>query len=253
VEKTCQNIFFLHVPKCGGRSIEDAILKGYISIDIRKDIELVREDSETSARVGALLFNYDFNKGSIDDYHILKFREYYLAYLMYQNKKFIRGHFPFSLDIFNEFSNRYLFLTILREPISKWLSNYYYRKNRKSDHWKIKLTMEEYLETDLAKVHGYDYSKYFGGLRSDNNYCVKSNIDLAKNHLSKMHVVGFLDDLEGFAHRLSELIGYNIKVPYLNKSIKDNNAKLSPKLLTKIEKICAPDIEIYNWAKEHLQ
>ena len=194
-----------------------------------------------------LLYNYDYLHGDVNDYEILKFREFYLAYLMYRQKFFIRGHFTFSQKIYNEFKNDYCFITILRDPVKKWLSNYYYRKNRGSGHWKIDLSLKEYIDSELALVHGYDYSKYFGGKRKDNNYDDVGHIERAKKALENFKIIGFLEHLDDFQNMLNEKFNYNFKIPHKNIS-KNQEVEVPLELKKKIEKICKVDIEIYDFA-----
>lgn len=108
-------VIFLHVPKCGGTSIQAALQDAYglrsgIRIDLRGNIHhdaFFRLDSHSSKdaadRLGVPLH---------------ELREHVLQYYLSQtSKKLISGHFYFSDTAYEGFHREYNWITLLRDPV----------------------------------------------------------------------------------------------------------------------------------------
>lgn len=252
-KKPDQKIFFLHIPKCGGRSIEKCIGNLYKTINPRNDWNISRQDSLRNARMANLFHNYNYEKGDADDYQLHRYGQEHLAYLMFdQQNKFISGHTPFNENIFKAFSDTYCFITVLRDPVAKWISNYYYRKYRDNDHWRVDETMKDYLQSDRGRSHGYDYVKYIGGLREDKNYISPEAIETAKLNLHKFHIVDCLEQLPRFTDTFQKKIGFKLHMCKKNTSPSNDRSEVTPQRIEQIKNICKPDLEIYQYAKDNL-
>lgn len=240
-------LIFVHVPKCGGRSLEDAIKKGINIQDVNK--EYVRIDSKRSAKMSSILYKTDYTNGDINDYDILNFSQEYLVYSLSNNNiKFISGHCPFNNITFEAFKHQYKYVTVLRDPVKKWFSNFNFRKYRESDHWKIDEDIHEYLKTDRGRYHGYDYAKYYGGIRKDNNYHSREVIENAKNNLHLFSAVGILENMIDLKGKFKNTFNINLNIQSKNVTQKSNEYKHDQQIIKQIEEICSTDMEIYNYA-----
>jgi hypothetical protein len=188
----------------------------------------------------------------------MEFNLDFIAYRMLDpDIKYLSGHFPFNEKIYNDFKDSFDFFTILRDPVEKWLSNFYYRgkrysliKKSKVKHWEVEDDVESYLDSDRGQFHGYDYAKYYGGIREDYDYTSRESIEMAKENLSKFKVVGILEDLNGFKLQMKNFYGFDIDVKHRNKSRSTQVGKgLSQNILENIKEVCKADIEIYEYAK----
>jgi hypothetical protein len=104
-----QNIFFLHVPKCGGTSLVNSIAKCYKASALKKQNSIAHLNSH-AALTAASLHGYD----------PLVYNREILAYYLAGNFRYVYGHFAFSEKAHDAFKTKYAFVTLIRESVSKW-------------------------------------------------------------------------------------------------------------------------------------
>lgn len=106
-------IVFTHVPKCGGSSVETALFRHYrFSRERIYPIE-ARHAQRAAGRAP---------KGQPPDIEALAFRELLLAYALNRGVKCVTGHNPLSPALRKNFAPDWKFITILREPVSRFCS-----------------------------------------------------------------------------------------------------------------------------------
>ena len=246
-----EGIFFLHVPKCGGTSIDHAIRCRYNTF--RMDAcDLVHVNPMASTCASNLINQVNFPYDSSDDYPILKLRENLLLYFMNEKKtKFISGHFTFSDIGYNNFSNKFTFITVLRDPVKRWISLYFFNKYKEADHCKIEDDISTFLKSKIGKAQGCEYVKFLSAPGKEIDYSSKSAINQAKKNLSKFDIVGCLEFQGIFIDQFEHRFGVRLKIEEKNKNPKPELFKKS--IVTKeiedeIKEICKPDLEIYQYA-----
>lgn len=256
-----QKIFYLHVQKCGGTSIKQAIKACYRSLDITKQLQsyhLLNSKASFNA-VQKIIDQPDlpFDKSLFhaDDYLELKFRENLLLYYMGQEDiNYIAGHFSFSEPASRYFSDQYAFVTVLREPVERWISLYFWRRYNKNGHRNIYTDITTHLKSELAKNQGCGYVKFFGGVNKEGDYTSEQAINRAKENLHKFSVVGALEYQEDFVKQFEERFGRKLKIRNLNQSPKskaERSSVITEEIKEEIRAICKPDIEIYQYALEN--
>lgn len=250
-----ENIFFLHIPKCGGTSIRRAIRLNCISLDIRKDRHFFDLDPGASARVVNMTEGTNYPHDSSSDYPIMKLRESLLLYSMSQKRmKYIAGHFTFSEIAYQRFSTDFSFVTLLRDPVKRWISTYFYNRYKDSDHFKVDMEIEAYLESDFGRSQGAEYVKFIGGHQDAGDYMSAEAIQRAKDNLHKFAVVGILEDMEDFKDQFSRRFHVPLNIPTINRNPKSEahqKAIITAAVEERIREICAPDLEVYQYALDN--
>ncbi|MEM9806509.1 MAG: sulfotransferase family 2 domain-containing protein [Cyanobacteria bacterium P01_A01_bin.123] len=233
------NLFFMHIPKTGGTSIDFAISRHY-------PISKYYVDPVVTINVARIVA--DQNLDAVDFEACFSLRENILAYKMGKGIKYVTGHVPFRTDIWEAFHHQYLFTAILRDPIRRFISQYFYNKHKQAEYSKIDLDFSDYIASEAGARCGATYVRYFMGSSKPTNLFSAEAIQAAKNNLSKFSMIGFLEKLDLAVESFAKISELKLNVPHQNKNPK-KNYQLSEQDMAKVRQICAPDIEIYDYAK----
>ena len=215
-----QKILFVHVPKCGGTSL-DALIK--------KQIRINRFRIDASA---------SFKTAERIEEEVESVRHVLLNYAVFNGYKYITGHcYMHKPEQFDE----YKIITVLRDPVTRFVSHYLYNRYKTdSEHDAIKLDFEDFLNSDSAINYGDSYCRYFSANRT-----VIDSISTLK----KFSYVGILENLTPITSYISEELNVKGKIKKQNKNPTKSDTK-SQEILSKykdeISKLCCDDIEIYN-------
>lgn len=172
---------------------------------------------------------------------------------MNQNIKCVSGHVRFSETAHNVFGNKYAFITTLRDPVSWFISWYFYNFTARDTRWKLDLTMEQYLETAHAQALGSGFAHFFSGLPVEADSGTRDSVDRAKKNLDKMTVVGFVDDMPAFQKQLRSKLGIKIDIRHDNKARVSRDARdssITPAIIERIRAVNAVNLEIYDYARQ---
>ena len=228
-----EKIFFLHVPKCGGTSTDAAIQKAY---RWKACVHLNSRASQRSAQ---------FLKEEMDIH-----RNQILPYFLEQELlKYVSGHFVFDEDIFEKYSPQWNFVTLLRNPVDKYISQYFYNSRKDShQHFAINESLDEYIETDEGKSLGNDLVRRFAGKSFRNNLksSQKKAIDQAVENLKKFRLVGLLEEMDSFISGFKHCFNATLRVKQKNKNPEKKESAISPEILNEIENLCENDLEVYH-------
>ena len=215
-----QKILFVHVPKCGGTSLDALIKKQFRFNRFRVDASA---SFKTAERINE----------KVEDV-----RNVLLNYAAFNGYKYITGHcYMHKPEHFDEFK----IITVLRDPVMRFVSHYLYNRYKThSAHDTINLDFEDFLNSDVAINYGNLYCRYFSA-----NQTVVDSIST----LNKFSYVGILENLTPITSYISEELNVNGKIEKQNKNPTKSDKKSQEILLKykdEILKLCCDDIEIYN-------
>lgn len=250
-----ENIFFLHIPKCGGVSIGQAIAATYLSLNLRNDSGIINLNAPVSRQVIEATEGLHYPYDTDDDYPILNFREKLLLYFMAQsNSRYISGHFLFSNIAFQKYGEKFSFVTVLRDPVKRWISSYFYNIFKADDHMKMNDEIEARLESHFGISQGYQLVKFLGGANQAGDYTSMKAINQAKENLKRFEIVGFLENLGDFTKKLNDRFHVKLKIAKKNQNPAPSSIRksvLTPELIERITEVCQPDIQVYKYAVEN--
>lgn len=236
-------IFFLHIPKCGGSSVTRALEE---SIGLRKWITgkyhyLKAAPSRKAANdMGLSLMDY---------------RNHILAYHMNdETKMYVGGHFGFSRRLYEQHSDRWKYVTILRNPMKKWFSQYFYNRYKEDDHFSIEGGVEAFARSETGRYLGSDFvHKLTDGIPPedcDSDVAVERALD----NIDKFDLVGVIENIDAFTTEFQNTFGFELDVPHVNKSPVDKQKRrdmVNDEVRAHVESCCQPDLRVYNYVVEH--
>lgn len=236
-------VVYHHIPKCGGTSIERALRRRY---PISYSTFPLSSIYNAVDRLNPLS-----SKEEIDEI-TARFREVQLLSLMYQDIHCIAGHVYFSEIAYEEFHDKYRFITVLRDPIDFFRSFYTQVYNAKDPRWKVDLSLPEFLETPQAVLFGKFYALYLAGYSIQSDEKLENAIERSKNNLKKFSAVGFLEEMPRFQKQLKDLLGVKISIGHANKSREKAigaETALDSDIRQRIEQLSQANREIYEFAR----
>lgn len=195
-----ERVVFHHVPKCGGTSVGRALRKRYI-------LSQVTVKPEESFRAFELFTGRSDREQMLVD--VLDLREQMMMYHLFEDIRCVSLHVRFSAKAHAHFSDRYKFITILRDPVDRFLSHYFRSHGKANAHAAITASIK---------------------------------------NLSQFAVVGRLDNLSGFADDVKRELGAKIKVGHENTMRRPRSKRaevLNDKTMARVQELCAPDVAVW--------
>jgi hypothetical protein len=228
-----RKIFFLHLPKCGGSSIREALST------VCPDEKIAALNPHASRRAAEA-------RGE----DMLRYRALLLPYYMArEDVQVLTGHFSWSTEAYEHFGDDWSYVTLLRDPVQRWFSHYFYdRYKSHSDHFKIEDGLDTFLASDRAREMGNLYARR---LTDPTHREASDVVKQAKENLDKFDIVGVVEHIDNFVSRLSNQAETKVEVSKKNESPsqeRKKNALKDEKYVGKVREICKKDKMIYDFA-----
>lgn len=232
-------VVFHHVPKCGGTSIGRALRKRYILSQVGLLVKPAFEMADTL-----------YAKSEVEEAWpvVCDFREQFLVYQMHAGTRCVSAHIVFSRRAYDAFNQQYTFMTVLREPVARFLSHYHYTYAKRAG-----MSLASFLDTDEARNLGVRYVEYFHGMSERIDLFSSHALQQAQKNIECFDILGILEEPAHLVEDIEKVLGFTPKIGHDNKrqpvkSGGDKQAPPSPAEVEQIKKLCAPDIAIYQRA-----
>lgn len=234
---------FMHVPKCGGTSVSEAL---YATVPLHQKIGIL--DSPSIRRAMAIQAlglddEISFHDEGLHAAEIADFREKLVLMHMAHDCRLVHGHFLFSEAAWQQFGHAYRYVSILRDPVERTISNY--RMDRRSGVFDG--DFDAFLDSAEGRRKALHMLRFFGGQSEIADDQIEAVTKLARQNIDRFTLIGFLDDLPGFARDFADIFGARPAIAHYNRA-SDKGLELTPAQRGRLEALCAPDLVLYEHA-----
>jgi len=256
---TDHKIFFMHLGKCAGTSLFEAIRQA-----MNVGWEGLINTQEPIARVKSI-HNTDNLEVLLPRFHELRIN--LALFCMAQGYQLVSGHVPYCKSAFENYQDQYSFVTVMRDPVERVISTYKYSKARGQVFGTSEdgvLSPEDELQFFLNSTRGdfevHNYIAFFGGLHTTQSY--QDNVEQAKRNVKDFHLIGFTENLKEFASQFQKQFGLKLDIPSLRvtkqvfkEKVPSEAGEKIDQLFTEevrqqISQLCQADYEVYNYARQ---
>ena len=232
----------IHIPKCGGTSVERGLRRAYPLGRRLIGPEASYEAARTLLGLG----------DAEDDRHralmrASEMRRDLLHYHLAEGATLVTGHAPLGPHTAEAYGASHAFVTVMRSPGERMLSHLAFNKTEQAGHGRSELSVAQFLETPRAQVLGALYVKYLAGLPMSADFTTQAAIDAARRTVDRLDLVGFTDEMDAFAEGLEALTGRRFAFGHANRG---TGARLPEAAADRARSLCAPDEAVYAHARE---
>ena len=178
------------------------------------------------------------------------FREELLAYHMENPAtRYLAGHVTVSDQLLDAVGDGWSLVTVLRQPVSKWLSAYFYDRYKSHEHRRHDLSLAEFVESDRGRQLGSEYVWRFAPQYRGDASRSEEAIAAATTKLSRFAVVGILERLDLFSASFEQTFGAPLRIGHSNQSPASRDrrdAEVTPELMARVRVLCEPNIRVYD-------
>lgn len=246
-----KKIAFIHIPKCAGTSVVKSIRETYFPRHQRMLSMLSRRGAYRAVTIGA---QTSVEAAEALGENLQASRSVLLYYVLRDSSvAYVSGHVPFSEPIGRVFAGQWNFITILRNPVERFFSEYFYNRFKPEDHFRVEAELDEFLETPEAVRLSSQLVNFLTGRRDVYQRPTREEVALAVSNLQMLAVVGTTEDMPGFAESMELRFGARLRLRHVNRNpappelMRQTN---DPAFRARVEVLTAGDSEVYRAASE---
>ena len=241
------NIVFHHIPKCGGTSIVTGLVLTYYPFRFLKYRKKGFPGNLNSRAASVIAEQSGLNR--------YEFRRQLLSYFVERSDSaFISGHYPFDDEVYSQHKENWNFITLLRDPVARWYSEYFWNRYKNHDYQKTELSMEKYIESEQGKTNARSFVNFLSHSNKHSELPTQEEVNESIGNLQKMKVVGCLEHMDIFGRDMKEAFGRKPIIFKRNTSPATAEQKILPdkdsELHKKVVALTRGDQEIYQMAKK---
>ena len=262
-----QKVVFIHLAKCGGVSIDNALRTQIAKVGERKIVRspIIKSSLFTFGRpVETIEDACDFN-----ELHI-KTLQNTLLYHLNLDWRYVSGHLAVNSKLLKAYSNEYKFITVMRDPIARFKSNYIFNKltNKLNIMPPYSMSERDLIEEADEIIFGrrgwqmanQQTANIIGRYPKDYDDA-KSLQRLFNNNISFFSVVGQLENLDSFTEDCNQKLSIDLNIKKRNQTNQGlsteqlktkeelENYFQHPKVARHLTKICQYEVKNYHQAQ----
>jgi hypothetical protein len=213
--KRGHKIVFTHIPKCAGTSVGAAI--GHTVHPFSRNILNYR----AAYPAGQLLSTREITTSGLRDN--AAYLQFLLCYQLNRGFRYVGGHYPVSKLVLETYGERYKFVTILRNPVERWCSQFVFESGlrRQSDTTSMMELEDEFdgiISSNLGLVMGSMMTSFLTSTYPTSPSEAASMVVPAAETLALYAVVGTVDRMDAFQQNFEAATQSRIRIRRKNQS-----------------------------------
>lgn len=235
---------FLHLPKCGGTSLSEAL---YAGAPMHRRIGVI-DALSTRRAAGVIAFGEDNPLLCHEDLEhgdkTFALREEIALTHACWDTQLIHGHILYTDRLRKHLKDKYKFISLMRNPLNRAISNF----RMASNAGVLAPDIDAWLASEAGRNHATVYLRYLSGRAAVPEAETAAALKKARDALSEFALIGFIEAPDHFLRAFKRQFGPQLRLHRYNAA-KGPALDLSARQRQRLETLCEPDFRIYEWAR----